>query len=88
MRATYSPSTCGMHHMSLRQGLRSFSAKPPAHGLPRDAVVLGEPDQFTRQQLQRPTGAALRAGSNRPSRPAGLPLCPRAYGLLPGAALR
>src|SRR3979490_2906667 len=27
MRATYSPSTCGMHHMSLRQGLRSFSAR-------------------------------------------------------------
>src|SRR6266516_4924454 len=27
MRATYSPSTCGMHHMSLRHGLRSFSAK-------------------------------------------------------------
>src|SRR5690348_4747961 len=27
MRATYSPSTCGIHHMSLRQGLRSFSAR-------------------------------------------------------------
>src|ERR1700722_11632140 len=27
MRATYSPSTFGMHHMSLRQGLRSFSAR-------------------------------------------------------------
>src|SRR6476620_8228181 len=27
MRATYSPATCGMHHMSLRQGLRSFSAR-------------------------------------------------------------
>src|SRR6266581_557508 len=27
MRATYSPSTCGMHHMSLRQGLRPFSAR-------------------------------------------------------------
>src|SRR5882724_1063202 len=25
MRATYSPSTRGMHHMSLRHGLRSFS---------------------------------------------------------------
>ena len=25
-RATYSPSTWGMHHMSLRHGLRSFSA--------------------------------------------------------------
>src|SRR6202166_2385852 len=27
MRATYSPSTFGMHHMSLRQGLRSLSAR-------------------------------------------------------------
>src|SRR5215467_5077886 len=27
MRATNSPSTCGMHHMSLRQGLSSFSAR-------------------------------------------------------------
>src|SRR5215470_12008464 len=27
MRATNSPSTCGMHHMSLRQGLSWFSAK-------------------------------------------------------------
>ncbi len=27
MRATYSASTVGMHHMSLRQGLRWFSAK-------------------------------------------------------------
>src|SRR5712675_1366806 len=26
MRATYSPSTWGMHHISLRQGLRPFSA--------------------------------------------------------------
>src|SRR5712675_2722232 len=26
MRATYSPSTFGMHHISLRQGLRPFSA--------------------------------------------------------------
>src|SRR5438552_14123834 len=26
MRATYSPSTLGMHHMSLRHGLRPFSA--------------------------------------------------------------
>jgi hypothetical protein len=27
MRATYSPSTCEMHHMSWRHGLSSFSAK-------------------------------------------------------------
>src|SRR6478736_215201 len=27
MRATYSASTLGMHHMALRQGLRSFAAR-------------------------------------------------------------
>src|SRR5262245_43068690 len=27
MRATYSPSTCGMHHIFFCHGLRSFSAK-------------------------------------------------------------
>src|SRR6266487_2649022 len=57
MRATYSPSTCGMHHMSLR--LEVVFGQTPAHRLARDAVVLGEPDQFVRQQLQGPTGAAL-----------------------------
>src|SRR5262249_52156194 len=32
----------------------------PAHGLTRKADVLGEADHRTRQQLQRPTSAALR----------------------------
>src|SRR5664280_3518853 len=31
-----------------------------AHCLAGDAVELGEPDQFIRQQLEGPTGAALR----------------------------
>ena len=62
MRATYSASTCGMHHMSLRHGLRSFSAKR-RRTVSRDRlVVLGELDHLAGQQLQRPTGAALRAG--------------------------
>jgi hypothetical protein len=37
MRATYSPSTCGMHHMSLR-----VFGQAPAHGLPGDARVLSK----------------------------------------------
>ena len=44
----------------LAPGLEVVFGQAPAHGLARDAVVLGEPDQFTRQQLQRPAGAALR----------------------------
>src|SRR6202051_1756794 len=60
MRATYSPSICGMHHLSLRHGFEVVFGQPTAHCLPGDAVMLGEPDQFIRQQLQGPTGATLR----------------------------
>src|ERR1700719_4725222 len=60
MRATYSPSICGMHHLSLRHGFEVVFGQPMAHCLPGDAVMLGEPDQFIRQQLQGPTGATLR----------------------------
>jgi hypothetical protein len=51
-------STCGMHHMSLRQGLRSF---PPGLAEPSRAtgVVFGEFDYRTCQQLERPAGTAL-----------------------------
>jgi hypothetical protein len=45
--------------MSLRQGLSSFFGQTPAYYLTGDVVVLGEPDQFIRQQFQGPTGAAL-----------------------------
>ena len=72
----------------LAPRLEVVFGQPPAHGLARDAFVLGEPDQFTRQQLQRPAGAARGWARNRRSRPAGLPLCPRACGSLRGAALR
>src|SRR5258707_222518 len=34
--------------------------QPPAHGFAGDTVVLSEATQLTRQQLQGPTGAALR----------------------------
>jgi hypothetical protein len=44
----------------LAPGLEVVFGQAPAHGLPGEAVVLGEPDQFTRQQFERPTGAALR----------------------------
>ena len=44
----------------LAPGLEVVFGQPPAHGLARETVVLGEPDQFTGQQFERPTGAALR----------------------------
>ena len=40
MRATYSASTLGMHHMSFCQGLRWFSAKRSADGFTRGSVSL------------------------------------------------
>src|SRR5271167_3460236 len=46
-----------MHHMSLRQGFKSFSAKRRRTVSRENTGVLGEPDQFTRQKLQSPTGA-------------------------------
>ena len=60
MRATYSPSTLGMHHMSLRHGLEAVFGQPPAHCLTRQALVLGELDHGVGQQLQCPAGAARR----------------------------
>ena len=66
MRATYSASTCGMHHMSLRQGLRSFSARRRRTVVARDTCMRGELDQFTGQKLQRPArtpGGRLGTGS-------------------------
>ena len=56
MRATYSPSTFGMHHMSLRHGLRPFSASRRR----TQALVLGELDHGVGQQFQRPASAARR----------------------------
>src|SRR4029453_4164079 len=49
-----------MHHMPLRQGLRSFSANRRRTVSREIPVVLGEAYQLTRQQLQGPTCAALR----------------------------
>jgi hypothetical protein len=50
----------------LAPGLKVVFGQAPAHGLAGDAVVLGEPDQLTRQQHQRPTGAARgRLGTGR-----------------------
>ncbi len=51
---TYSPSTCGMHHMFLAPRLEGVFGQPPAHSLTGDTVVRDEPDEFTRQQLKRP----------------------------------
>src|SRR5580658_2192259 len=41
-------------------GLDVVFGQPSARGLAGDTVVFGEPDDFTRQQLQGPTGAAMR----------------------------
>src|ERR1700729_2443073 len=41
MRATYSASTLGMHHMSFRQGLRWFSAKRRRMGDCQESCVRG-----------------------------------------------
>src|ERR1700730_8696741 len=44
----------------LAPRLEVVFGQPTAHCFPGDAVVLGESDQFIRQQLQGPTGATLR----------------------------
>jgi hypothetical protein len=43
----------------LAPGLELVFRQTPAHGLARDVVVLGGPDQFTGQELQRPARAAF-----------------------------
>jgi hypothetical protein len=59
MRATYSASTRGMHPMSSRHGLISFFGEPAAHGISRDAVMVGEADHGVGQKIEGPTRAAL-----------------------------
>ena len=59
MRATYSASTLGMHHMSFCQGLRWFSARRRRTVSRDEAVMLGQLDHRASQQLQRPAGAAF-----------------------------
>src|SRR5262249_5418900 len=66
-------------------GLELVFRQAPAHGLARDVVVLGEPDQFIGQEFQRPAGAAFgRARTGRCDQQgllfAGeLALCPKAW---------
>jgi hypothetical protein len=43
----------------LAPGLELVFRQTTSHGLAGDVVVLGEPDQFTGQELQRPTCAAF-----------------------------
>ena len=59
MRATYSPSTFGMHHMSLLPGLEAVFGQPPAHRLARETLVVGKLDHRVGQKLQRPAGATF-----------------------------
>src|SRR5271168_669271 len=59
MRATYSASTLGMHHMSFCQGLRWFSAKRRRTVSRERLVMVGQLDHRASQQLQRPAGATF-----------------------------
>src|SRR6185436_6887662 len=65
MRATYSPSTCGIHHMSLRQGFRSFSAKrrrTVSREMPSCSVRrTSSPASSSSVQRARPTGGLEQA---------------------------
>src|SRR6516225_9216774 len=60
MRATYSASTLGMHHISFCQGFEMVLCQAAADGLPRQAIMIGELDHGAGQQLQRPAGASCR----------------------------
>src|SRR5215470_15441202 len=72
----------------LAPGLELVFRQAPAHGLARDVVMLGKPDQFIGQEFQRPPGTAFGwARTGRRNR-AGPPLCRTACDLLRGAALR
>ena len=44
----------------LAPWLQRVFGQPPAHGLPRQALMRGQPDQLASQQFQRPTGATRR----------------------------
>jgi hypothetical protein len=64
MWATYSPSTCGMH-TCLSPGLEAIFGQAPPNRLVRQALVFGELDHRTRQQLEvqraRPFGGLAQA---------------------------
>src|ERR1039458_8114062 len=69
MRATYSPSTCGIHHISLRHGLRSFSAKR-RRTVSRDMLSCSvsltiAPADSSSGQGARPSGALEQAVATR-----------------------
>jgi hypothetical protein len=65
MRATYSPSTCGIHDMSLRHGLRSFSAKRRRTAfremLPYSVSWTSSPTNSSKVQRARPSGGLEQA---------------------------
>src|ERR1035437_7931306 len=69
MRATYSPLTCGMHHISLRHGLRSFSARR-RRTVSRDMLSCSvsltiAPANSSSVQRARPSGALEQAVATR-----------------------
>src|SRR3984893_12013951 len=59
MRATYSPSICGMHHLSLRHGLRSFSVSR-RRTVSREMLSCSVSLTSSSANFQGPTGATLR----------------------------
>src|SRR5215212_7149104 len=63
MRATYSPSIFGTHHIFSRQGLSAFSVRR-RRTVSRERLVLGEAHHLAGEQFDGPAGAALaRAGA-------------------------
>src|SRR5215203_3906392 len=66
MRATYSPSTRGMHHMSLRQGLRWFRRRTVSCDRLSWSVSLTiSPANSSNVQRARPAGGLAQAVATR-----------------------
>src|SRR5258708_4097320 len=76
MRATYSPSTFGMHHISLRHGLRPFSANRRRTVSPDrlswSVSLTIAPAKSSSVQRARPSGGLAQAVA--PNRPSSLPV--------------
>src|SRR5882757_5374461 len=80
MRATYSPSTRGMHHISLRQGLRPFSASRRRTVSPDrlswSVSLTIAPAKSSSVQRARPSGGLAQAvATNSASSASELALC-------------
>ena len=72
-------------HVSVPR-LEAVLGQPPAHGLARQALMVGEPDHRVGQELQRPAGAARRRARASRRHQQGFFLA-RELALRPGARL-